>query len=68
MSALIQEVTAKYNGKASATDSVKFQVNGDNFCLTDGTLYAVTDEGQFLPGFKKVRNLAAVEKFINLRA
>lgn len=68
MSALIQEVAAKYNGKVNAADSVKFQVNGDNFCLTGGTLYAVTDEGQFLPGFKKVSSLAAVEKFINLRA
>ena len=68
MKNLINEVTAKFNGKNIDGSSVKFSFGDDDYCLTDGTIYAVTEDGVFLPGFKKVKSLLAVENFVAERA
>ena len=64
---LIEAVAKQFNGTVTANDTVKFSYGEDDYCLTDGTLYAVVDN-RFLPGFKKVKTLKAVEKFVQLRA
>lgn len=66
MSNLMQVVANEFGGKI-CNDAVKFSKGDDSFCLTDGTLYAASDDGSFLPGFKKVRSIAAVRKFVELR-
>ena len=68
MSKLINEVAAKFNGKIIDGSSVKFSFGEDGYCLTNGTIYAVTEDGVFLPGFKKVKSLLAVENFVAARA
>lgn len=64
---LINKVASKFNVTPTNSDSVSFSFGEDDYCLTDGTLYAVCD-GQFLPGFKKVKTLLAVENFVAARA
>ena len=68
MKNLVQQVAEKFNGNITSTDTVEFVSGEDKFCLTDDRLYAVTDDGDLLPGCSKVRNLKSVEKFIALRA
>lgn len=68
MEKLVNEVAAKFNGKVIDDSGVKFSFGDDDYCLTDGTLYAVTEDGIFLPGFKKVKSLLAVENFVAARA
>ena len=63
---LINKVAIKFNTTATNNDSVSFSFGEDDYCLTDGTLYAVVD-GKFLPGFKKVKSLLAVENFVSAR-
>ena len=63
MNALINKVAAKFKASATNQDSVTFSFGEDDYCLTDGTLYATVD-GKFLPGFKKVKTLKAVENFV----
>ena len=66
MSTLIKQVSKKFNVNPISVDSVKFSFGEDDYCLTDGTLYATCD-GQFLPGFKKVKSLIQVENFVAAR-
>jgi hypothetical protein len=68
MKKLIKQVSEKFNGKITSDDTVNFSFGEDDYCLTDGTLYAVLEDGTFLPGFKKVRGLLAVEHFVAERA
>lgn len=68
MKNLIKQVADKFNGKIISDDTVDFAFGDDTYCLTDGTLYATLDDGSFLPGFKKVRSLLAVENFVAERA
>jgi hypothetical protein len=68
MGKLVNEVAAKFNGKIIDDTSVAFSFGDDRYCLTDGTVYAVADDGAFLPGFKKVKSLLAVENFVASRA
>ena len=68
MNKLVKVVAEKFNGKIISDDSVEFNFGDDKYCLTDGTVYAVTDCGDFLPGFKKVRGLLAVETFVAARS
>lgn len=63
MNSLINQVANKFNVTPISNDSVKFSFGDDDYCLTDGTLYATVD-GQFLPGFKKVKSLLQVENFV----
>jgi hypothetical protein len=63
---LINKVANKFSAKEINNDSINFSFGEDDYCLTDGTLYAVC-EGQFLPGFKKVKTLLAVENFVAAR-
>jgi hypothetical protein len=63
---LTNKVANKFNAKAINNDSINFSFGEDDYCLTGGTLYAVC-EGQFLPGFKKVKSLLAVENFVAAR-
>ena len=63
---LINKVANKFNVTATNEYSVSFSFGEDDYCLTDGTLYATVD-GQFLPGFKKVKTLLAVENFVAAR-
>lgn len=67
MSKLVKQVAEKFGGKILSDDTVKFSFGDDDYCLTDGTIYAEVD-GQFLAGFKKVRGLLAVEHFVSERA
>ena len=67
MSKLVNQVAAKFNGHIIDGASVKFSFGDDNYCLTDGIIYAVTDDGDFLPGFKKVKSLLAIENFVAAR-
>ncbi|AUR84278.1 hypothetical protein NVP1052A_49 [Vibrio phage 1.052.A._10N.286.46.C3] len=64
---LIQKVASHFGGEVTSNDSVKFSFGGDDYCLTDGTIYAVVD-GAFLPGFSKAKSLLAVENFVAERA
>ena len=64
---LIAAVATEFNGEITTPDTVKFSFGEDDYCLTDGTLYAVVD-GEFLPGFKTVKTLKAVKKFVEARA
>ena len=66
MTTLINKVSSKFNVAATDSDSVSFSFGEDDYCLTDGTLYATVD-GKFLPGFKKVKTLLAVENFVAAR-
>lgn len=68
MKKLVNQVSAKFNGHITDDTSVKFSFGDDLYCLTDGTIYAVTDDGDFLPGFKKVKSLLAVENFVAERS
>lgn len=68
MKELVNQVSAKFNGYIAGDTSVKFSFGDDNYCLTDGTIYAVTDDGELLPGFKKVKSLLAVENFVAARS
>ena len=63
---LINQVSNKFNATAISNDSISFSFGKDDYTLNDGTLYA-TVEGQFLPGFKKVKTLLAVENFVAAR-
>lgn len=65
---LVSQVAEKFNVNPMNDDSVKFSFGDDKYCLTDGTLYAVADDGSFLPGSKKVKGLLAVERFVSLRS
>ena len=65
---LVRQVAEKFNVRPMDDNSVKFSFGDDNYCLTDGTLYAVSDDGSFLPGFKKVKGLLAIEHFVALRS
>ena len=67
MKTLINKVAEKFNVKPLSSDSIKFSFGEDDYCLTDGTLYVVVD-GQFLPGFKKVKTMLALENFVAARA
>lgn len=67
MNTLVQKVAEKFNGTITDDDTVKFAFGEDTYCLTDGTIYATMDDGSFLPGFKKVRGLLAVEHFVTDR-
>lgn len=68
MKNLVNQVAEKFNGTIIFDDTVNFSFGEDDYCLTDGTLYATLDDGTFLPGFKKVRSLRAVENFVAERA
>lgn len=68
MTNLINKVAETFNGLVTSTDTVEFSFGEDTYVLTDGTLYATMEDGSFLPGFKKVRTLKAVETFVALRA
>ena len=68
MSKLINEVAAKFKGNVVDDVSVKFSFGNDDYFLTDCTIYAVTDDGELLPGFKKVKSLLSVENFVAARA
>jgi len=67
MTTLINQVANKFNGITAFSDTVVFSFGEDDYCLTDGTIYAMDDDGKFLPGFKKVKGLLAVEHFIAAR-
>ena len=67
MKTLINKVAEKFNVKPQSATSINFSFGDDDYCLTDGTLYAVCD-GQFLPGFKKVKSIKALENFVAARA
>lgn len=66
MTTLINKVAAKFNVTADGSDTISFSFGEDDYTLTDGTLYATAD-GKFLPGFKKVKTLLAVENFVAAR-
>ena len=66
MKNLINLVANKFNATVINSDSISFSFGEDDYTLTDGTLYAVVD-GQFLPGFKKVKTLLSVENFVAAR-
>ena len=68
MKKLVNEVAEKFNGKILDDSSVRFSFGDDGYCLMDCTIYAVTEDGVFLPGFKKVKSLLAVENFVAARA
>ena len=63
---LINKVAIKFKSTKVLFDSVSFSFGEDDYTLTNGTLYAVVD-GKFLPGFKKVKTLIAVENFVAAR-
>ena len=63
---LINKVASKFNSTATNNDSISFSFGEDDYTLTSGTLYATVD-GQFLPGFKKVKTLLSVENFVAAR-
>jgi hypothetical protein len=63
---LINKVASKFKAIATSSDSINFSFGEDDYTLTDGTLYATVD-GQFLPGFKKVKTLLSVENFVSDR-
>ena len=67
MTTLINKVAEKFNVAPTSAYSISFSFGDDDYCLTDGTLYAVCD-GQFLPGFKKVKTMKALENFVSARA
>lgn len=67
MKALINKVTEKFNVTPTSDNSISFSFGEDDYCLTDGTLYAVCD-GKFLPGFKKVKSMLTLENFVSARA
>ena len=67
MKTLINKVADKFNAKPADENSISFSFGDDDYCLTDGTLYAVCD-GQFLPGFKKVKTMRSLENFVSARA
>ena len=64
---LLQQVASHFSGKITSGDTVKFSFGDDDYCLTDGTIYAVCD-GSFLPGFSKVKSLLSVENFVAERS
>lgn len=66
MTTLIKKVAEKFNVTLDNNDTVSFSFGEDEYTLTDGTLYATVD-GKFLPGFKKVKTLLAVENFVAVR-
>ena len=66
MTTLINKVSKKFNVAPISADSINFSFGEDDYCLTDGTLYAVCD-GKFLPGFKKVKTMLAIENFVTAR-
>lgn len=66
MTSLVNKVAAKFNVKPNNSDSINFSFGEDDYCLTDGTLYATCD-GHFLPGFKKVKTMLALENFVSAR-
>lgn len=69
---MINQVLEHFKGVQTAPDTVEFShCSADfeltDFVLTDGTIYQSID-GQLSAGGKKVRTLAAVIKFVALRA
>ena len=66
MENLINKVAEKFNVMPTNSDSINFSFGEDDYCLTDGTLYAVSD-GKFLPGFKKVKTMLSLERFVTAR-
>lgn len=68
MSKLVNQVAAKFNGEIIDAASVKFSFGDDCYCLADGILYTMADDGSFLPGYKKVKSLLAVENFVAARS
>jgi len=68
MTNLIKQVASKFNGVIIGQDTVKFSFGDDDYCVTDGTIYATLDDGTFLPGCKKVKGILAVEHFVSERA
>ena len=52
MTSLVNKVAEKFNVKPTGVNSINFSFGEDDYCLTDGTLYATCD-GQFLPDLKK---------------
>jgi hypothetical protein len=67
METLIQKIQNIYGGEIRSNDTIVFTHNDNRFCLTDGTLYCVTDDMEFLPGFTRVKTIRAVQKFVSLR-
>jgi len=68
MTNLIKQVAEKFNGKIINSDTVKFSFGEDDYCVTDGTIYATLEDGTLLPGCKKVKGILAVEHFVAERA
>jgi len=66
MNTLINQVADKFNVVATSSVSINFSFGEDDYTLTDGTLYATCD-GKFLPGFKKVKTMLALENFVAAR-
>ena len=67
MKTLINQVANKFKTNPTDETSINFSFGDDDYCLTDGTLYAVCD-GKFLPGFKKVKTMRSLENFVSARA
>ena len=68
MGKLMEQVANKFGGNIIDANSVSFNFGDDAYVVTDGAIYAVTDEGDFLPGFKRVKNILAIENFVAARA
>jgi len=64
---MINEILQQFTNAKVSNDKVTFSCGDSDFVLTDGTLYQTVD-GALLPGCKKVRTIAAVRKFVALRA
>lgn len=66
------KVNAEYGTTKIDIETIKFTANEDNFLIVDNgdnfTIYAVTDDGDLLPGFKTAKTIKAITKFVNARA
>ncbi len=63
---LQDKIATEFNGVNDGV-SVQFTVNETDFVFTDGVIYQSID-GCFGGGYKKVKTLSAVKKFVEVRA
>lgn len=63
---LAEKIANEFNGSLINGDA-HFNLGDSQFAFTDGTIYQSFD-GKLCQGYKKVKTLKAVQKFVSLRA
>lgn len=66
MNALFEKIKKHYGGVVSA-HCIKFESGDSSFCVTNGRVYQTVDD-RFCGTGKAAKTLAAVVKFVELRA